>query len=415
MPTTHLHFDCYSGISGDMTIGALVDLGAPVEEIERCLKGLPIGPFSLRAERVKRQGIMGTKVHVEVAEDPHAHRHLRHILEIVEGAALPAQVIRRARRAYQKLAEAEAHVHGTTPEAIHFHEVGAKDAILDVAGAMVALELLGIKSFSTSPVAVGSGTVQCRHGVMPVPAPATAELLKGLPQVAGEVVSELVTPTGAAILSTVIEEAGVRLARPGMGGLVARRIGYGAGDKVFEGRANFLRAMLCDAPGSPAEETRLPVEEHEVAVLETEIDDMSPEVAGYLMDRLLADGAYDVQFSPVQMKKNRPALRVRVLCEPAREGKLAERIFRETSTFGIRRERLERWCLARRLEEVPTPLGPVAVKVGLWGKRVLKVSPEYEACRALAEARGLALAEVYELVRAAIRTHYELSEISATE
>jgi len=301
-------------------------------------------------------------------------------------------------------------VHGTAPEKIHFHEVGAKDAILDVAGAMMGIELLGIESFSASPVTVGSGMVQCRHGLLPVPAPATAELLKGLPTVAGDLQAELVTPTGAAILSTLLAEGRGRPAAEGSV-LVTERIGYGAGDKDFEGRANFLRLLLCrerrpEAEAPPRLQPELPAERTAVLVLETEIDDMSPEVAGYLMDRLLADGAWDVQFSPVQMKKNRPGLRLRVLCDPEREAPLAERLFRETSTFGLRRQLVERWRLERRLEQVQTPLGPVAVKVGLWGGRVLKVSPEFESCRALAETHGMALAEVYDLARAAIREKY---------
>jgi len=401
MAATHLHFNCTSGISGDMTLGALVDLGAPAREIEQGLKGLAIGPFALRAEPVRRQGIMGVKVHVEVEEDAHAHRRLEDIVRLVEAAGLPSRAAERSKRAWRLLAEAEAHVHGSTPEAIHFHEAGAKDAILDVAGSMFALELLGIESVSVSTLTVGSGMIQCNHGRMPVPTPATAELLHGLAQTPGEVVAEMVTPTGAAILRALLAER--ETSGPlSTGALITRRIGYGAGDRVFEGRANFLRVLLCDAPAasSPPE---LPVERQTVLLLETEIDDMSPEWAGYLMDKLLADGALDVQFSPVQMKKNRPALRLRVVADPARERVLAERILRETSTFGLRRQTVERWCLARRIERVETPLGPVAVKVGLWGETPIKASPEYEDCRALAERTGRPLAEIYELARAAIR------------
>lgn len=392
-----------------MTLGALVDLGVPVEAIEQRLKALPIGPFSLRAEKINRQGIMGTRVHVEVVEDEHTHRHLRHILEIMEAADLPSIVADRARLAYTALADAEATVHGSTREKIHFHEVGAKDAILDVAGAMVGIELLGAKTFSCGPIVTGSGMVKCMHGLMPVPAPATAELLTGMVQKPGQIESELVTPTGAAILRTLLDEADSQALRDAVvnHGLNAEKVGYGAGGKTFEGQANYLRLMLCEAPRDSIQMPRLPVEAHRVLALETEIDDMSPEVAGYLMDRLLADGAYDVQFSPVQMKKNRPALRLRVLCAPECEGPLAERIFRETSTFGLRRLEMERWCLARRIEKLETPLGSVAVKLGLWGDQLLKASPEYEDCRALAEATGRPLAEIYELARRAARDKFE--------
>lgn len=470
MRPTHLHFDCYSGISGDMTLGALIDLGVSADELRARLAGLAIGPFALRAERVKRQGIMGTRVHVEVQEDdttrhpdahehpheyppahghghehghapphehphPHEHAHEHHghahghdhphehahahehpaphaahghhhhvrlgdILTLLEGAALPPRAADRAARAYRKLAEAEAAVHGSTPEQIHFHEVGARDAVVDVAASMLALELLGIESFSVSPVTVGFGTVRCHHGLMPVPAPATAELLKGLVQVPGPIQAEMVTPTGAAILATLLEEN----ARPAQSERAVERLGYGAGGRDFQGHPNFLRLALCRlaAPSAPD----LPVREHTVAVLETEIDDMSPEIAGHLMDQLLADGAYDVQFSPVQMKKNRPALRLRVLCEPALEPRLAERLFRETSTFGIRRQTLARWCLERRMESVETPLGAVTVKLGLWGERVLKATPEYEDCRRLAQSAGQPLAEVYAQAQQAIRRRW---------
>lgn len=496
MRPTHLHFDCYSGISGDMTLGALIDLGVSAQELQARLSGLAIGPFALRAERLQRQGIMGTRVHVEVSEDertrhpdahenpheyepehghshghehahdhphehehehdhphphphPHEHAHSHHhhehehgpehhshphehghehphehahahehpaphaahahghhdhvrlgdILTLLEGAALPPRAAARAARAYRKLAEAEATVHGSTPEQIHFHEVGAKDAVVDVAASMLGLELLGIESFSVSPVTVGFGTVRCHHGVMPVPAPATAELLKGLAQVPGPIQSEMVTPTGAAILATLLEEN----ARPAQAERTVERLGYGAGGRDFPGHPNFLRLSLCRL-AAPALD--LPVREHTVAVLETEIDDMSPEIAGHLMDQLLADGAYDVQFSPVQMKKNRPALRLRVLCEPALEARLAERLFRETSTFGIRRQTLARWCLDRRMESVETPLGAVAVKLGLWGERVLKATLEYEDCRRLAQAAGQPLAEVYAQAQQAIRRRW---------
>ena len=298
MTATHLHFDCYSGISGDMTLGALVDLGVSVEVIEQQLKGLPIGLFSLRAEKIKRQGLMGTRVHVNVEEDEHAHRHLRHILEILDAAGLPEPVVRRARQAYTALAEAA--VHGSTREKIHFHEVGAKDAILDVAGAMVGVELLGAKTFSCGPVVTGSGMVECLHGMMPVPAPATAELLRGMTLKAGAIESELVTPTGASILRTLLGETDSQAVRgAAREGLRMEKVGYGAGGKTVEGQANFLRLMLCETPAEAAEKPSLPVNAHSVISLETEIDDMSPEVAGYLMERLLADGAWDVQFSPI--------------------------------------------------------------------------------------------------------------------
>jgi uncharacterized protein (TIGR00299 family) protein len=401
MNATHLHFDPFHGLSGDMTLGALVDLGVAVEAIEAGLRGLPIGPFRLTAERVKRQGLMGTKVHVEVEEEHHVHRHLRHINEFVDAAGLPPRAAARARDAYRRLAEAEATVHGSTPEKIHFHEVGAKDAIIDVAGSMLGIELLGATTFSCGPVTVGFGNITCAHGRMPVPAPATAELLRGAPQTPGENEGEMVTPTGAAILAALMADAGGRGFRVGSAApLRTEKVGYGAGTRVYERSTNYLRLMLCqplegegpDAAGIPRET---------VVLLECEIDDMSPELAGGLMERLLGLGALDVQFQPVQMKKNRPGLGVRVIATAGSEEALAGAILRETSSFGLRRAPVERWALARRIERVETPAGPVEVKLGLIDGRVVKASPEFESCAAVARAKNLPLADVYALARAA--------------
>ncbi|MBI3736221.1 nickel pincer cofactor biosynthesis protein LarC [Candidatus Sumerlaeota bacterium] len=393
----HLHFDCFNGISGDMTLGALVDLGLDIAELEKGLAGLPVGPFRLRAEKIKRSGIMGTQVHVEVEEDHHKHSHLKHIVEKVRAANLPARVTERAIAAYQLLAEAEARVHGSTIEKIHFHEVGAKDAILDVAGAMLGVEMLGVDSFSASTVAVGHGTVKCAHGVMPVPAPATAEILKGVPTTATEIEGELTTPTGAAILRVLVgDEAGISPA------MKTDAIGYGAGTRVVEGHPNYLRMMLGKRESKYA---ALPVESEKIVSLETEIDDMSPEIGGYVMEKLFTSGARDVQFQPVQMKKNRSGQHLRVLCHEGDIDRLAEVILHETSTFGVRVMRGDRLCLRRQLQWLDTPLGPVPVKIGLWGDRVIKAKPEYEACRALANSTGHNLREVFDVARRAIQDH----------
>lgn len=393
-----LHFDCFNGISGDMTLGALVDLGVNLDELKSGLSRLPVGAFNLRAEKVKRAGIVGTLVHVEVEEDPHKHAHLRHIVEKVQAAGLPERVTRRALQAYQFIAEAEARVHGSTPEKIHFHEVGAKDAIVDVAGAMLGVEMLGAESFSCSVVATGHGTVKCAHGVMPVPAPATAEILKGMPTTPSEIPFELTTPTGAAILRTLAGDAAGRA--PAM---KTDAIGYGAGTRLLEGHPNYLRLLL----GQSAETASgLPVDREDIASLETEVDDMTPQVAGYLMDKLLAAGARDVQFHPVQMKKNRPGMQLHVLCLPGDIEPLAAMVLAETSTFGLRVHRAERLCLRRKMESVATPFGAVEVKLGFWGERILKANPEFEDCRKLAEAKGAALREVLDAARRAIEEKY---------
>ncbi|MCE5229689.1 nickel pincer cofactor biosynthesis protein LarC [bacterium] len=389
----HLHFDCFSGVSGDMILGALVDLGVPVESLAAQLKKLPIGSFELRAEKIMRHGIQGTRVHVEVQEDPHSHKHLHHILETIDKAGgLPERVARRAKAAFRLIAEAEAHVHGATLETIHFHEVGEKDAMLDVTGAMIGVELLGIDTFSVSPITTGSGWIECRHGKMPVPAPATAELLKGLPWTPGPVEVEMATPTGVAIVRTLTGEAPAQ-----MPALTSAKIGYGGGGREIKEVANYLRLWVCESAES------IPARREPVLVLECEIDDMPGEAAGYLMERLLEDGALDVSFSPVQMKKNRPGVHVRVIADPAGEAALAKRLFAESTTLGIRRTLTERWALNRRAESVQTEAGPVAVKVAMWGDKILRAAPEYESCRELAHKTGRPLAEIYDLARVAIK------------
>lgn len=484
----HLHFDCFNGVSGDMTLGALVDLGVDPAELAGRLSGLPFA-FELKSERVKRQGIMGTLVRVEAGEvadddhahgghghehgghaghgghgghaaehghdplpephvhavhsvhsvhsvhqnEPHAHQphehaphaphpahdhhhghhhhhddhhhdhvHLADIVAAVTAANLGERATARAIAAYRLIAEAEAKVHGSTPEAIHFHEVGARDAIVDVAGAMVAVEMLGAETFSCSVIATGCGTVRCAHGVMPVPAPATAEILAGMPTVATDIRMELATPTGAAILRVLVGDRGGRGDLAGAGvspPMRAERFGYGAGTRRIEGHPNMLRATLGSlVAGEPASSDSfaraLPVEEEAILELETEIDDMSPEAAGFLLERLLGAGALDAHFQPVQMKKNRPGFRLRALARRDDAARLAEIVLRETSTFGLRMRETRRLCLRRRMEEVETPFGRVPVKVGLWGDDPIKASPEFEACRAVALAAGVPLRDV---------------------
>lgn len=390
----HLHFDAFNGISGDMSLGALVDLGVPVRDIREGLDGLPIGPFDLRAEPIKRSGIVGTRVFVEVEEDRHPHAHLRHIVQKVEAANLPEPVTSRAIAAYRLLAEAEAHVHGSTPEKIHFHEVGAKDAIIDIAGTMLGVHLLGIEAFSADPVVLGTGSVECAHGIMPVPAPATAEILRGFPLRSTVIEGEMTTPTGAAILQVL---TGGR-SRPDS--LRIDRIGYGAGAREIPRHPNFLRLAL----GRTA--VALPVDHETVFELEAEMDDMSPEWAGALLSRLIAAGARDVHFTPVQMKKNRPGLQLTVLCDAVHRENLASMILKETTTFGLRLRTAERYRLRRRTQPVQTPWGPVSVKLGLWGDEVLKAKPEFEDCLAVAERCGVPLRDVYAAVEILIQTQF---------
>lgn len=262
---------------------------------------------------------------------------------------------------------------------------------------MVGVEMLGAETFSTSAVVVGNGMVKCAHGVMPVPAPATAEILKGLSIASSKIQGEQTTPTGAAILKVLTGGTGAPAT------FSPEAIGYGAGSRVIEGHPNCLRLIFGEAASASAE---LPIDREEIMSIETEIDDMSPEVAGYVMERLFQAGARDAHFSPVQMKKNRPGQHLRVLCQPGDEARLAELIFRETSTFGLRVQKMGRYCLKRRMESVETVLGPIPVKIGLWGDKVLKVSPEFEACRAIAASTGRSLLEVFDLAQLAIRERY---------
>lgn len=395
MELTHLHFDCYSGLSGDMTLGALADLGVDAGAILTALKKLDIGPLDLRPERVMRQGVGGTRMIVEVEEEPGAHRHLHHVIEILERAGLPERASRRAAEAYRRLAQAEAHVHGSTIEKVHFHEVGARDAIVDIAGAMLGIELLGATAFSCSTIRAGGGTVTCRHGVMPVPAPATAELLKGLPWAPGPVEVELATPTGIAILATLLAEPGSTRGVPAE--LRPGKIGYGAGSRELPGHANYLRLMLCEGASEP----ELPIDRDRVVVLEAEIDDMSPELGGHALGQLMASGALDAHFIPAHMKKRRPGFSLRVIARPEDEAMLVETILRETTSFGVRRSECDRWKLPRRIETVDTAAGPVEIKIGLWDEEIVQASPEFESCREAAIQSGMPLRDVMNLARAA--------------
>lgn len=391
----HLHIDAFNGISGDMMLGALVDLGVSLDSIREGLAGLPIGDFDLVAEPVKRSGIVGTRVRVLVEEEAHPHAHLRHIVEKVEAAGLPPIVAERAIAAFRRLAEAEAHVHGSTPEKIHFHEVGARDAIVDIAGSMLGVYLLGVGGFSADPVVVGSGSVECAHGTMPVPAPATAEILREFPLRASDIVGEMTTPTGAAILQVLTGARGLP------GGFRPSRIGYGAGTREIPGHPNYLRLMLGELQ---AEE--LPFDVESIVELEAEIDDMAPELSGHLLESLLEAGARDAHFTPVYMKKNRPGVRLTVLCDAEHRRALAEIILKESSTFGLRVRTGERYCLRRRFDGVETPWGPVSVKIGTWGEKILKIKPEYEDCLELARRAGVPLREVYDAAAGAIRTRF---------
>ena len=368
------YLDAFSGISGDMTVGALVDAGADWSALEDALKSLNL-PASFRVEKTKRHGMAASKFHVDAADDK-KHRHLPHIEKIIAAGSLSERSKKNALSVFQNLGEAEARSHAVPIEKVHFHEVGAVDSICDIVGACVALDLLGVEEVYCSQVNVGSGTVNTEHGVLPVPAPATAELLKGRPVYSAGPEAELTTPTGAALATTLAKE---------FGSLPAVRLiaqGFGAGDKDFPARANVLRVLI-------GERTRA-AETTTVKVLEANIDDSTPQVLGYAMERLLEAGALDVTLAPVFMKKNRPASQISVICAPNLAERLSQILFAETSTLGVRIFDAERRVLARNVQEVETPHGRVRVKYTDLGS----FAPEYDDCRRIAEAQQVPLREV---------------------
>ena len=368
------YLDAFSGISGDMTVGALIDAGADSGAVMLALEGLGTGA-KFTIEKTKRCGITASKFRV-VGGHATGHRHLKNILELIDASALPGSVKQAASAVFQRLGEAEAKVHNISIDKVHFHEVGAVDSICDIVGACAAFDLLDVDEIHSSPVNVGSGTVKTEHGVLPVPAPATAELLTGKPVYARGPSVELTTPTGAAIAVTLASEFG---ALPPM---QITATGYGAGDKDFQEHANVLRVLIGET--SRAEEATT------VAVLEANIDDSSPQVLGYAMERLLEAGALDVTLESVLMKKNRPGTLMRVIAKPEHREALAQLMFAETSTLGLRIYSAERRVKERHTLEVETPHGKVRVKIAEDGS----YAPEYEDCRKLARETGVPLKQI---------------------
>jgi pyridinium-3,5-bisthiocarboxylic acid mononucleotide nickel chelatase len=377
------YFDCFSGISGDMVLGALVDTGCGLDRLETELRRLPISGWKVSAAKVSRCGLMATQVQVSVGED-HGHRSLPEILQLIEGAGFSPRVAERASQIFRRLGEAEAHVHGIPVERVHFHEVGAADAIVDIVGTCIGLDLLGIDEVSCSSLNVGGGTVDSQHGTLPVPAPATAELLRGAPTYSTGIERELVTPTGAAIASALTSQYGPQ---PPM---KVASVGYGAGATALKGQANVLRLFLGERI---TRERTIPLEET-VVILEANLDDMNPQIHGYFVDRALEAGALDVFTTPVHMKKNRPGLLVTLLCEPSAVDLLTELIFRETTTIGVRTYTARRRKLEREIVPVDTPLGSIRVKVARLDGDILNASPEYGDCEQIAAKRGMPLKHV---------------------
>ena len=378
------YFDCFSGISGDMTLGALVDAGVPLEQLRAELQGLEVPGWEITAEKVWKNGMSARYVNVKT-EDTHTHRSLTTILGIFEKSKLAGPVKERASAIFRRLGEAEASVHDVPLEKIHFHEVGAVDAIVDIVGVCVGFAALGIEKFACSALNVGGGTAKMAHGVLPVPAPATAKLLLGKPTYSNGVLKELVTPTGAAIVTTLCDSFGPQPA------MTVSAIGYGAGTTDLEGQPNVMRLMIGEAVHKNewgAEET--------IRVLEANLDDMNPQIYGYFLEKALAAGALDVFATPVQMKKNRPGMLITVLCRAADEGKFQEMLFAETTTLGVRSTLAQRRILPREWVKVNTRFGEVRMKVARVNGQVRQASPEFEDCRKLAEAKNVPLQVILE-------------------
>jgi uncharacterized protein (TIGR00299 family) protein len=362
-----------------MILGALVDAGLSIEALQAELDKLRLDGVRLQAARVHRHGIAATKVDV-VAKEGHAHRGLKDVLRILDGADISSRARQQAGDIFRRLAEAEAEVHGICVDRVQFHEVGAADAIADIAGAVVGLERLGVERVYASPLRFGHGTTRSCHGVLPVPVPAVVALCRDVPTLRTDVPFELVTPTGAAILTTLAEQIGV--SPP----FRTRRIGYGAGSRDLDQLPNLLRLEIGDSGSFPQTDT--------VTLIETNIDDMTPEIYGYVIDRLLADGARDAYLTPVIMKKGRPGVMLSVLADPDRTQLVTDRIFRETTTLGVRIRRVDRQTVSRRSEVVETSFGPVTVKVADYGGRT-RIAPEYEDCARIAKERDVPVLDVY--------------------
>jgi hypothetical protein len=400
------YFDCFSGASGDMVLGAILDLGLPIDELRAALGSLAIEVGSISADRVLRSGVSATKFRLREKsagashghhEQDHGHHHRQHhhdhphhhehqhghgehhslneIAAAIERSALSRDGKDRATQLFRRLAEAEAAIHDVPVETIHLHEVGALDSIVDIVGAVFALEWLGASNIVSSPVNVGSGVVQCAHGTFPVPAPATARLLEGVPVYAGAVATELTTPTGALLITSYAKSFGP------LPMMRIDQIGYGAGDKDFKGHPNVFRLVVGESEASTLTEP--------IVTVECEIDDMNPQLFGPLMERLYAAGALDVFYAAVQMKKNRPGTLVTVIAHPDRRHEIAGVLFAETTTIGVRYREMLREILEREWETVDTPVGKIRFKVARRGSHVLNAAPEFDDCVRAAAERGL--------------------------
>ena len=393
----HLHFDCFSGISGDMTLGALVDVGFSPRALRQGLKTLPVSGYRLKVSKVRRGAIHATKVDVVISKVAEKRRSWTQIRRLLSASRLPPQVKKQALAAFERLATAEGKVHGQDPANVSFHEVGAIDALVDIVGGLLGCHELGVKTISASAVNVGSGTINGTHGVLPVPGPAVAEMAKGYPIYSQGPAMELTTPTGMALLTTLTQN--VDRLPP----LIPGSVGYGAGTADPADWPNVLRVFLTTSPRTPS---TLPgggeVQTDQVIQLETNIDDMNPQLYDTVMERLFENGALDVCMTPTIMKRNRPGIILTVLAQPEHAGMLTQLLFRETTTLGVRSQLISRTTLPRSMQTIRLPQGRVRVKTIRVGKTV-KHRPEFQDCRAIAKKTGIPIQEIIERVMQAIR------------
>jgi uncharacterized protein (TIGR00299 family) protein len=393
-----LYFDCFAGASGNMILGALIALGIDKKELIKQLQLLDIADFDIEFSKVDRSGIYATHAEVKFQEEK-KHRHLSDIEKIIKKSGLSKTVKNRSIDIFENLAIAEAKVHGIQVNKVHFHEVGAMDAIIDVVGACIGFEILEIEKFICSKIHVGSGFAKMAHGKFPVPPPAVAELLKEIPIYSTEIAGELITPTGAAIISTVCDEFGK------IPEMRVENIAYGAGTREYKDFPNVLRLMIGEK-SQPSAVSRQPynsekqrtAENGQLTIIETNIDDISPQILGFVMEKALELGALDCWFTAIQMKKNRPATMVSILCENDKREIFTELLYTETSTLGVRIKNVERNCLPREILEVKTEFGEIDVKIAKFNGKIVNAKPEYEFLRKIALKTNLSLREVEEKV-----------------
>jgi len=385
-----LYFDCFSGVSGNMILGAMVDAGIDIKALKKELKKLDLHGYSLKVSKVKRKGIKGTKVDVIVDKKKHLHHtHYKDIKRLIERSKLPEKIKEDSLSIFKNIAEAEAKIHRTSVDNVHFHEVGAVDSIVDVVGASICISLLNSDITLSSPINTGKGMVKTEHGLLPVPAPATTEMLKGFPSYSSDIEFELATPTGVGIITAMAKASN---AIPVM---KTNAIGYGAGSKDFSDSPNLLRIMIGEGYS--------PSEQDSITVIESNIDDMNPQFYDHIMNRIFDAGALDVFLTPIIMKKNRPAVKITLLSDNDNVNKLADILLKETTSFGLRMYKTERIKLEKEIKTVKTEYGSTKVKIGKKNGKIINIAPEYEDCKRIANERGISIREVYEKVKSATR------------